>query len=68
MFTQSALVALLGAASSVAADVYTVPSQPNANGEPLDGFVSYSIEFASFPDFAGKTNSWLNSLQKANWV
>lgn len=54
MLTQGTVFALLGAASSVAADVYTVPSQPNANGEPFDGFVSYSIEFASFPDFAGK--------------
>jgi hypothetical protein len=54
MLTQSSIFALLSAASSVAADVYTVPSQPNANGEPFDGFVSYSIEFSSFPDFAGK--------------
>lgn len=54
MLTQGTVFALLGVASSVAADVYTVPSQPNANGEPFDGFVSYSIEFASFPDFAGK--------------
>lgn len=68
MLTKSALVTLLGAASSAAADVYTVPSQPNANGEPLDGYVSYSIEFASFPDFAGKITSWMNSLQMVNWV
>lgn len=54
MLTQATVFVLLGAASSVAADVYTVPSQPNANGEPFDGFVSYSIEFSSFPDFAGK--------------
>lgn len=54
MLTQSALVALLGAASSVSAQVYTVPSRPNPKGEPLDGFVSYSIEFSSFPEFAGK--------------
>ncbi|KAI0397413.1 glycoside hydrolase family 79 protein [Xylariaceae sp. FL0594] len=26
-------------------------------GEPLDGFVSFSIEFASFPDFAGNVTS-----------
>lgn len=56
MLTQSTVFALLSAASSVAADVYTVPSQPNANGEPFDGFVSYSIEFSSFPDFAGKAS------------
>jgi len=24
------------------------------SGTPLDGFLSYSIEFASFPDFAGE--------------
>lgn len=63
MLTQSTVLALLGAASSVAADVYTVPSQPNANGEPFDGFVSYSIEFASFPDFAGKLPISLPSHQ-----
>ncbi|KAL6879248.1 glycoside hydrolase family 79 protein [Trichoderma novae-zelandiae] len=57
MLTQSALVALLGAASSVSAQVYAVPSQPNPKGEPLDGFVSYSIEFASFPEFAGNKSS-----------
>lgn len=26
---------------------------PSGAGVPLDGFVSYSIEFSSFPDFAG---------------
>jgi hypothetical protein len=34
------------AVSNTAADITT--------GAPLQGFVSYSIEFASFPDFAGK--------------
>ncbi|OTB19394.1 hypothetical protein K445DRAFT_194629 [Daldinia sp. EC12] len=24
--------------------------------QPLDGFVSYSIEFSSFPDFAGRNS------------
>ncbi|EGR49630.1 glycoside hydrolase family 79 [Trichoderma reesei QM6a] len=57
MLTHSALVALLGATSSVSAQVYTVPSQPNPKGEPLDGFVSYSIEFSSFPEFAGNKSS-----------
>ena len=35
---------------------YTVDQSaaPTA-GEPFDGFVSYSIEFSSFPDFAGQT-------------
>lgn len=32
--------------SHIAADITT--------GAPLQGFVSYSIEFSSFPDFAGK--------------
>ncbi|KAK9777465.1 hypothetical protein SCAR479_05858 [Seiridium cardinale] len=34
-------------------------------GTPLDGFVSYSIEFASFPDFAGSSdnpNTFSNTL------
>ncbi|TRX94180.1 hypothetical protein FHL15_004948 [Xylaria flabelliformis] len=34
-------------------------------GEPLDGFVSFSIEFASFPDFAGNSstpNKFSNNL------
>ncbi|KAI1328993.1 glycoside hydrolase family 79 protein [Xylariaceae sp. FL0255] len=34
-------------------------------GQPLDGFVSYSIEFSSFPDFAGnlsKPNTFSNNL------
>lgn len=35
------------------ADVYNVPAAMNKIGQPLDGFVSYSIEFASFPEFAG---------------
>lgn len=25
-------------------------------GQPLEGFVSFSIEFSSFPDFAGKSS------------
>ncbi len=36
---------------------YTVDQSPATTaGEPFDGFVSYSIEFASFPDFAGGTS------------
>ncbi|KAI1314176.1 glycoside hydrolase family 79 protein [Xylaria venustula] len=34
-------------------------------GQPLDGFVSYSIEFSSFPDFAGNAsapNKFSNNL------
>lgn len=49
------VVLLAGAlASTVAlADMYNVPAAMNKFGQPLDGFVSYSIEFASFPEFAG---------------
>jgi len=33
------------------------------SGTPLDGFLSYSIEFASFPDFAGEyTHTFALSL------
>ncbi|KAI0908507.1 glycoside hydrolase family 79 protein [Ustulina deusta] len=42
---------------SVAADIIL--------GQPLDGFVSFSIEFASFPDFAGNVsnpNKFSNNL------
>lgn len=47
-----------------------VPGTAPANaGVPLDSFVSYSIEFSSFPDFAGNetvpntfSNNLLNNL------
>ncbi|KAI3324793.1 glycoside hydrolase family 79 protein [Xylariaceae sp. AK1471] len=42
---------------SIAADIIV--------GQPLDGFVSFSIEFASFPDFAGNQsnpNKFSNNL------
>lgn len=32
----------------------SIDSTDIKSGTPLDGFVSYSIEFASFPDFAGE--------------
>jgi hypothetical protein len=39
------------------ADVHALSLKLNAEeittGTPLDGFVSYSIEFSSFPDFVG---------------
>ncbi|KAI1431121.1 glycoside hydrolase family 79 protein [Xylaria sp. CBS 124048] len=41
------------------------PSQQLKFGEPLDGFVSFSIEFSSFPDFAGnqsQPNEFSNNL------
>ncbi|KAK8132786.1 glycoside hydrolase family 79 protein [Apiospora kogelbergensis] len=35
----------------------SIDSTDIKSGTPLDGFVSYSIEFASFPDFAGNKSS-----------
>ncbi|KAI1800487.1 glycoside hydrolase family 79 protein [Daldinia bambusicola] len=43
----------LSMAKPTAYSVGSIPSPANAI-QPLDGFVSYSIEFSSFPDFAGK--------------
>lgn len=51
-------------------DTITVPANPPENaGVPLQPFVSYSIEFSSFPDFAGNfthpntfSNNLLNNL------
>jgi len=44
-------------ATATATPTSTVPAIPvsaaNAGGPLLDGFVSYSIEFAFFPDYAG---------------
>lgn len=31
-------------------------------GAPFDGFVSFSIEFSSFPDYAGTSNIGLSGL------
>lgn len=33
----------------------TVKSSIGGGNEVFDGYVSYSIEFSSFPDFAGKS-------------
>jgi len=49
------LLTLAAAATVVAADTYNVPAKANPLGEPFDGFVSYSLEFSSFPDFAGSS-------------
>jgi hypothetical protein len=49
------LSVVLHAAGLVAVG-YSVDQSPAPTaGEPFDGFVSYSIEFSSFPDFAGET-------------
>lgn len=56
----AALFCLLALSGSAAAKIVSDASPSlsvNAKilqGQPLDGFVSFSIEFASFPDFAGK--------------
>lgn len=38
--------------SALAAPEYPVPGSVESN-DVFDGYVSYSIEFSSFPDFAG---------------
>lgn len=49
ILAQTSLVMATPMAHAVGASVSAV----NAS-QPLDGFISYSIEFSSFPDFAGK--------------
>ncbi|KAK3938939.1 hypothetical protein QBC46DRAFT_389253 [Diplogelasinospora grovesii] len=44
--------ALVLASSAVATAQYTLSASSNSE-EVFDSFVSYSIEFSSFPDFAG---------------
>lgn len=42
---------------------YVVPASPGNTNPVLDGFVSFSIEFSSFPDFAGASVAvWLRSV------
>lgn len=50
LLSQALLVSGAAVASTAS---YDVPSTPNKVGKPLEGFVSYSIEFSSFPEFAG---------------
>lgn len=49
----------IACAGLVSSQLTTLDVSINADeittGTPLDGFVSYSIEFSSFPEFAGKT-------------
>ena len=47
------IIALFGGAAVATATTYAVPSRPNSLGQPFEAFVSYSIEFSSFPDYAG---------------
>lgn len=53
MFTQGTILSLLGAAVCATAKTYTVPRSSGSIGQPEEAFASYSLEFASFPDFAG---------------
>ncbi|KAK3329064.1 hypothetical protein B0H66DRAFT_596662 [Apodospora peruviana] len=48
--------ALYGASLGAAQRSYVIKSSVNSN-EVLDGFVSFSIEFSSFPDFAALYNA-----------
>ncbi|KAI1392759.1 glycoside hydrolase family 79 protein [Hypoxylon trugodes] len=60
LLTQISLVA----AKPVAQAIVNTANSANAI-EPFDGFISYSIEFASFPDFAGNKsnpNDFSNNL------
>ncbi|KAK3112327.1 hypothetical protein LTR53_011508 [Teratosphaeriaceae sp. CCFEE 6253] len=62
--TAAATSAVVPRQPSVISVSGTVPSLP---GVPLEAFVSYSIEFASFPDFAGNKsvpNSFSNNRTK----
>ncbi|KAL1865293.1 hypothetical protein VTK73DRAFT_5294 [Phialemonium thermophilum] len=61
------LLLVSSAADAVASTIvpYTIDADQAAAGEPFDGFVSYSIEFSSFPDFAGnksQPNVYSNNL------
>jgi hypothetical protein len=53
------LVVAANVASVAAQTVYTVSGRPPANAKKpfREGFISYSIEFASFPDFAGNKSA-----------
>lgn len=46
-------VAALAIGVQAGPDAYPVPLKANPDGQPFDGFVSHSIEFSSFPEFAG---------------
>ena len=49
-----ALASFIHFASAQASAIEVAASPPaNASAAPLEAFVSYSIEFSSFPDFAG---------------
>lgn len=55
--TMLVITVFMACAGTALGQVRTLPLSINADdtniGAPLDGFVSYSIEFSSFPDYAG---------------
>ena len=53
MKTNDLLVAL--AKATLASAAITIKSTDPSAKEPLDGFVSFSIELSSFPDYAGES-------------
>lgn len=58
MKTTRSLFSVSAAASAVGAVQYSLnTAQLSANQPFSDAFVSYSIEFSSFPDFAGEYDS-----------
>ncbi|OAA45029.1 glycoside hydrolase family 79 protein [Metarhizium rileyi] len=64
MMYRKAILALLSALASAVAEAYKVPSNPGISSQPFDSFVSYSIEFSSFPDFAGPSSPFLSSMPR----
>lgn len=62
MRTASLVFSMSTAAGSVGAMQYSLNgAQASANQPFQDAFVSYSIEFSSFPDFAGESVLWPQS-------
>jgi hypothetical protein len=56
MLSKTALTVVAGVPLALAQPQYSViTGTPVEGNQVLDGFVSYSIEFSSFPDFAGKS-------------
>lgn len=69
MKTEIVLSIVLNAAGLAAVTYSLNPSAPASNvSDPFDGFVSYSIEFSSFPDFAGETTTVARQCQTGSNV
>ncbi|KAK0657684.1 glycoside hydrolase family 79 protein [Cercophora newfieldiana] len=52
-----ALVVIAISTLADCASLYSISSSISPGGDVFDGFMSYSIEFSSFPDFAGNHSS-----------